>query len=161
MNRLTYIIALSDTPPYIREMATRHKEIVSKTGTKELQLFDAHGRLTKTFIGYKWVFITDSFGDWVAQIGQCQVCPVCHKPQTAAKPGKAAKFEYQLGDDDYPVLHCQHCHEWSRLELDWKADILTMDTRTDATIASGDTSFDVQDILSPPQVGIEGRPPRG
>ena len=151
MTGLTYIIALADNPPYIREMAAKHKETISGDGSKELQLFDAKDRLIRTFLGYKWVFITDSFGDWVAQMGHTQVCPSCHKRQLAPNPGRAAKFEYQLDDDDFPVLHCQHCKRWSRLDVDWKVQILTKDKPDGPTLTSGDSALDVHGIPVPPE----------
>ena len=156
MTGLTYIVALTDNPPYIREMAAKHRENISETGSKELHLLDAKDRLIRTFIGYKWVFITDSFGDWVAQMGPSQVCPNCHKRQIAAKPGKAAKFEYQLDDHDFPVLHCQHCSKWSRLDVDWKVQILTKDKQDGPTLTSGDSLLDIQGISSQPQLDDEG-----
>ena len=122
--RKTYIIALPTGPPYIREMASRHEENISDVGSKEIRLFDAKDRLIRTYIGYSWVFIMDSFGDWVAQMGHKQACPKCGRVQLEAKPGMAAKFEYQLDDDDAPHLHCEHCGQWSRLDIDWKKQIL-------------------------------------
>jgi hypothetical protein len=133
-------------------MAARHEESISESGSKEVRLFDDEDRLVRTYIGYSWIFIMDSFGDWVAQLGHRQICPKCGRPQVEAKPGMAAKFEYQLDDNDAPRLHCEHCGQWSRLDVDWKSQILGGNPTEPEINANPTTAFQTGDS-TPPDIG--------
>lgn len=130
---------------------------MSDSGSKVIRLFDAKGRPVGTYIGYSWVFIVDSFGDWVAQMGHKQTCPKCGLIQSEAKPGMAAKFEYQLDDDDAPRLHCEHCGKWSRLDVDWKTQILggeNAQAKTEPEIGVSPTTAFQPGDRSHPRIGF-------